>query len=543
MRHLGWLALLLALVTLAAVPTTATAVGYVPDGSRTILVSGTPAPGGIVFVEFAGAYFEPGEGVAFTVAGTGLATLALMRADAAVLVKSANDSGAVSLRVTLPQDAAGSYGVTGSGLSSGIVGTAVLTVPPADAGAAAAPDESAAPAGAAVTAAGLPLSDVDAPVASLSGVGEQGAAAVPPLITVEPPGSAAVPGSPAGAANPRDQPGAPTVLSGGLVPILEVFSNPVAVGGAALAGLMFVVLGALPTQLLAAAIKERVQRRAAVSRRPAPGWWAAIVAWFGVRPVIAAAGLILAASLIQALADPGFGFDLATLRLILACLIAAFVIGFGSVGVVALIARRHWGVPAMIAMRPWALLLTVAGIVLSRLIDFAPGILFGLMIGISFPPGVAAAHRAAVRLLRTGIVIGAALLSWVGYSILIAVAPTPDGFQGALLRDSLAALSTEGLVGMLIAMLPFLFLDGRDIWAHSRRRWAVSYVAVVAVFVLVVVPQPNSWAQLGEHGTPWLISLTVFAAVVVAGYLVLHRGARQPSSALAPSQDSESTNA
>ena len=96
---------------------------------------------------------------------------------------------------------------------------------------------------------------------------------------------------------------------------------------------------------------------------------------------------------------------------------------------------------------------------------------------------------------------------------------------------------------MLIAMLPFLFLDGRDIWAHSRRRWAVSYVAVVAVFVLVVVPQPNSWAQLGEHGTPWLISLTVFAAVAVAGYLVLHRGARQPSSALAPSQDSESTNA
>ena len=71
MRHLGWLALLLALVTLAAVPTTATAVGYVPDGSRTILVSGTPAPGGIVFVEFAGAYFEPGEGVAFTVAGPG----------------------------------------------------------------------------------------------------------------------------------------------------------------------------------------------------------------------------------------------------------------------------------------------------------------------------------------------------------------------------------------------------------------------------------------------------------------------------------------
>jgi ABC-type branched-subunit amino acid transport system permease subunit len=49
------------------------------------------------------------------------------------------------------------------------------------------------------------------------------------------------------------------------------------------------------------------------------------------------------------------------------------------------------------------------------------------------------------------------------------------------------------------------------------------------MFVLVVVPQPGSWEQLGAQGVPWLASLAAFAAVAMGAYLLLRRSRRSPT--------------
>jgi hypothetical protein len=127
-------AVALAVLAVFAVPAAANAAGYVPVGN--ISVSGAVVPGGTVTVGFADGSFTPGESVSFTLTGENAAgaTLATFKAvvDSQSLVKTASDTGAVSLDVTLPTNASGTYTVTATGLTSGTVGTASLTVATAD---------------------------------------------------------------------------------------------------------------------------------------------------------------------------------------------------------------------------------------------------------------------------------------------------------------------------------------------------------------------------------------------------------------------------
>jgi hypothetical protein len=122
----------LAVLAVFAVPAAANAAGYVPDGN--IVVSGAPTPGGTVVVDFTGGSFTPGEDVSFAVTGSGTATLSVLKAGTATIVKPASSTGAASVNVKLPAAATGSYTTTATGLTSGTVGTATLTVVSADSG-------------------------------------------------------------------------------------------------------------------------------------------------------------------------------------------------------------------------------------------------------------------------------------------------------------------------------------------------------------------------------------------------------------------------
>ncbi|WP_415853789.1 hypothetical protein [Sinomonas sp. G460-2] len=125
-------ALSIAVLALVAVPTVASAAGYVPGGNVT--VSGTPSPGATTPVGFAAGSFTGGETVTYSVSGNTTVTLSVVKA--AVLTslnKTAAADGSASVNVTLPSNASGTYTLTATGQTSGNVGTAALTVVPGNA--------------------------------------------------------------------------------------------------------------------------------------------------------------------------------------------------------------------------------------------------------------------------------------------------------------------------------------------------------------------------------------------------------------------------
>ncbi len=121
-----------AFVAVFTAPLAANAAGYVPSSSVT--VSGSVTPGGTVTVSFASGSFAANESVGFSVTGNGTATLSMFRAATVTTTKVASATGAVSVNVTLPANASGTYTLTATGVTSGNIGTASLTVVPADAG-------------------------------------------------------------------------------------------------------------------------------------------------------------------------------------------------------------------------------------------------------------------------------------------------------------------------------------------------------------------------------------------------------------------------
>lgn len=113
-------------------PISAYAVGgYVPSSDITISDS-TPAPGGSATISFLGSAFDPSEAVNFVLEGENAsgATLAVITPAALEtksFTKAADATGAVSVTVTLPSNATGTYKLTGTGVTSGNIGTATLT--------------------------------------------------------------------------------------------------------------------------------------------------------------------------------------------------------------------------------------------------------------------------------------------------------------------------------------------------------------------------------------------------------------------------------
>jgi hypothetical protein len=148
----------LAVLAVFAVPAAANAAGYVPASSVT--VSGDAVPGGTVTVTFADGVFAPGESVSFACTGNGTATLSAFKAATVSLTKTASATGSASVNVTLPSDATGTYSVTATGLSSGVVGTAAITVSAVNAGS-----------GSGSGGGGLASTGYDAPVLLIWGAG------------------------------------------------------------------------------------------------------------------------------------------------------------------------------------------------------------------------------------------------------------------------------------------------------------------------------------------------------------------------------------
>ncbi len=309
----------------------------------------------------------------------------------------------------------------------------------------------------------------------------------------------------------RSDPAAPTSLTTVLEPAQNVLTNPVALGGAAVAGLVLLLLVGLPAELLNQSISEnyeRITRRLPRVRAP---WWQRFGSWIQSRHLIGGLALTVLAALIFGFADPGFGWDIASFRMVLALALALFVVGYLASLISGAIIRRRWGLDSVMELKPLGILLAVVGVLLSRIIEFSPGFLIGLVLGITVLSTTTAAQRAKVTLVQAGVVFTLAMLGWAAYSILFATT-NPDSFVTALAFEATAAITAEGLTALVVGMLPFKLLDGSEIAAYSRWLWAAVYAFIAGAWILVVLP--SAWTE--QTGSIWTTVAVLGAFTLVA---------------------------
>jgi len=125
-------------------------------------------------------------------------------------------------------------------------------------------------------------------------------------------------------------------------------------------------------------------------------------------------------------------------------------------------------------------------------------------------------------LTNIGVIVGLAVVSWVGFSIMTAVMTGEPTMVGLLISDALVAITAEGLTAALAALLPLGFLDGHEVFRRSKLLWAGSFAFVATVFSLIVLPTAaGETGEVADVGF-WMLVMVIFATVTLTLWALLH---------------------
>lgn len=313
----------------------------------------------------------------------------------------------------------------------------------------------------------------------------------------------------------------PTTLSSfttSLVSLQGILANPAIVAVAFLGALALFLLVAFPAELVNSTFSEQYERftRLIPGLKRRPEWLVALGAFLERAPIVGGTILTVIASIIFSFSDPDIGFDLVSARVILACIIALFIVGYVANTIAGGIIGRRFGLDTVIELKPLALILTVVGVIMSRLLNFSPGFLIGLLLAIAILGRPTRGQEGKSALIKAGIIWALGVVAWVAYSLLSPVLEG-SGFAGNLTLETLVAISAEGLTALLVGMLPFTFLEGSSVWAWNKLAWIGSYILFAFTFALIVLP--GGWHDLRGSIWVWGSIIAAFAVACIGIYL------------------------
>ena len=336
----------------------------------------------------------------------------------------------------------------------------------------------------------------------------------------------------------------PGVLS--TLPTAADAARPANLLWAAALTVILVILIALPTSLLNSAVEHGTERLGVWRKRvwPALSRTAALKGSDAhqksaqKKPValtgwpLAAAG-VLAASLISSFVDPSFGFNGSSVRTFLSILVSFLLDAVAGWFILIWLVRRAIpGATARFTFAPATLLIVVVAVLFTRLTGFQPGIVFGLVAGVTFGAVVATADKARNALIGLGYSFVAALIGWVGYGLLAGVSH-PNGFV-VFVQETFSSMAIGGIAALPIALVPLRGLTGHAVFTWNRWAWAGAYAIGLFGFFFVLMPFPFAWKGVPLSIGVWIGIYLLYAVVAVVGWLVLARPWRKELSASAP---------
>lgn len=255
-------------------------------------------------------------------------------------------------------------------------------------------------------------------------------------------------------------------------------------------------------------LDQRVQRwranwKGAVRAARTPSW------------LVIAAGMAIA-TIITGFIDPGFGLNPGSLRMLVSVAIA-FVLQslLGWWLIKRLLRRSDPGLKPRVRFRFGSLIVLALAVLVSRLVGFEPGMVFGLIVGLTYGAALAATQKARVSLIGSGYAFTLAILGWVGYSIVEATGGAEPGFWLTFLSETLSGLAVSGIASLPLALLPIAFLDGGTLFSWKKWVWATAYGVGLFAFLVILMPLPFSWGEITTPFATWVALYAAYAAVAL----------------------------
>ena len=272
----------------------------------------------------------------------------------------------------------------------------------------------------------------------------------------------------------------------------------------------------------------------AAAAATAKGLW---VTWLAI------AATYVVAILLSALIDPGAG-SAGTGRMLLSLLLVfaiQSVIGWAVIR--AILGRGGESVEFSPHLNPGMLLVIVAAVVVGRLLDFEPGIVYGALLGLTFGATLRGTRQAKVILVGTLVVVSLSVLSWVIYSIGVALGLGEAGFGGVLVLETLSALVIAGASGLAVALLPHKALDGKVVWDWNRIIWILVYAGGAFYALVVLGLLPLDIASVSAPFLGWVALYAGYGLITLVVWLLARRAAKPVPPPAAASEAAATTTA
>ena len=184
--------------------------------------------------------------------------------------------------------------------------------------------------------------------------------------------------------------------------------------------------------------------------------------------------VVLVGALFGALLDPRFGANARTAESYIA-IVATVVLGTLLPALVtAMYHRAGTGhAPYHLEALPGGLLIAAGCVLVSRVADFQPGYLYGVVAGVAFTRSLAKKQKGHVVALSTVTTLAVSIVAWFAWVPVDRIAEKPGAFAGLVIADDfLGSMFVGGLVGTVIGLVPLEFLPGWTLRQWHRGVWA-----------------------------------------------------------------------
>jgi len=262
----------------------------------------------------------------------------------------------------------------------------------------------------------------------------------------------------------------------------------------ALIGVGAIALIAFPYQLFNSTLEENYEE---------------VQGWFGLTPkppdyVPPHQGLILpffllASGLLFASLSPDFGLNQTTLVLAAGLAIPVFVtgVGFALPGFIYMLRQGDRG---RIRVLPGSVIVGAVTVLISRLVGFTPGYVYGLLAVLVFRKKLDSRRQGRMATLVSLFVFAVCLAAWFIRVPVSAAAREPDpNVLILILEAALGGIFLFGLESLIVDLIPMRFLDGSRIKAWSWVAWGALFVFGLFVLIHVLIIPGSGYVGVSDN--------------------------------------------
>ena len=148
-----------------------------------------------------------------------------------------------------------------------------------------------------------------------------------------------------------------------------------------------------------------------------------------------------------------------------------------------------------------ALLVALVLTVMSRLVHFVPGYVYGLIAGFAGNADTIQVPGAKSVLAGAACVFGLSVVAWILWGKYDGVALDPHASHGEVIIGAvLAQLAILGITSVVFGLMPFTFMDGYRLRTWNLASWIGVYGLAASWFALVLIR--NNRDVLQNHNLP-----------------------------------------